>query len=84
MDYDHAQRQNFMRLFRYISGANEQKVKVPMTVPVLNSVQVTQGPFCAANFTMHFFLPYANQANPPTPTEKTVGLVTFEEQEVIH
>lgn len=26
---------DFMRLFRYISGGNEQKVKIPMTAPVM-------------------------------------------------
>jgi len=82
LDYKHASSQNFMRLFRYISGANDKKVKIPMTAPVLVSVQVTQGPFCANNFTMHFFIPFESQENPPTPTENTVGLVTLEEQEV--
>merc|ERR1739847_166462 len=48
---DEAGSEAFMRLFRYISGANERNQKIKMTVPVLASVQPGQGPFCKENFT---------------------------------
>lgn len=67
LDYKQASKDNFMKLFRYISGANEQKQKVEMTAPVLIHIPVTQGPFCAPDFTMHFFVPYKFQSNPPKP-----------------
>lgn len=38
-----------------------------MTAPVINQITITQGPFCAANFTMNFFVPYESQQAPPTP-----------------
>jgi len=69
LDYKEASRENFMKLFRYINGSNAQQQKVKMTAPVLTHIPVTQGPFCAPNFTMHFFMPYKFQDKPPTPLE---------------
>ena len=37
-DFQQAEREGFMRLFSYISGANEEGIKVPMTAPVLNRI----------------------------------------------
>jgi len=69
LDYKTANRENFMKLFNYISGKkNVDKQKVEMTAPVLVHVPVTQGPFCAPDFTMHFFVPYKFQSKPPQPT----------------
>jgi len=62
---DDAGSEAFMRLFRYISGNNESKQKIEMTVPVLASVIPGQGPFCEENFTYHFYLPAEFQTNPP-------------------
>jgi len=77
LDYSAATRKNFRKLFSYISGANEQNVKIPMTAPVLTHIQVTQGPFCAANFTMYFFVPYESQVNTPKPNKDKVFVVTM-------
>ena len=66
-----------MKLFNYISGdENVDGQKVEMTAPVLTHVPVTQGPFCAPDFTMHFFVPYKFQANPPQP-KKDSGVSNF-------
>merc|ERR1712151_393598 len=54
---DKAGSEAFMRLFRYISGDNELKQKIEMTVPVLASVIPGAGPFCEETFTYHFYLP---------------------------
>merc|ERR1711924_153801 len=51
----------FMRLFRYISGDNELKQKIEMTVPVLASVIPGAGPFCEENFTYHFYDGWSNE-----------------------
>merc|ERR1712039_232938 len=69
---DSAGSEAFMRLFRYISGANERNQKIEMTVPVLASVQPGQGPFCKENFTYHFYLPREFQKDPPKPTDPRV------------
>merc|ERR1712115_635115 len=69
---DEAGSEAFMRLFRYISGANERNQKIEMTVPVLASVQPGQGPFCKENFTYHFYLPREFQKDPPKPTDPRV------------
>lgn len=76
-DMDKAGSEAFMRLFRYISGDNELKQKIPMTVPVLASVIPGQGPFCEENFTYHFYLPAEFQSNPPKPNDPRVENVVL-------
>ena len=61
----------FELLFDYISGQNSASEKVPMTAPV--AIQVLPGSE-PSNFTVHFFVPYAYQANTPTPTNPKVFL----------
>jgi len=73
----------FHKLYAYINGDNTQKVVVPMTSPVRTYVQPSQGPFCATNFTVSFYVPFAYQPalNPsaaaaPTPTAADVATTT--------
>lgn len=55
----------FRRLFDYIQGANIDKKKIPMTVPVLTQVQdLNNGQFA---MTMKFYLG-SGATLPPTPT----------------
>jgi hypothetical protein len=56
--YDKAVATGFWRLFKYISGNNEQQQKVEMTAPVTVRVIPSQGPFCEDNFTISFFVPF--------------------------
>jgi len=70
--YDKAVATAFWRLFKYISGNNEQQQKVEMTAPVTVRVTPSQGPFCEDNFTVSFFIPFAVQAAPPTPSDEAV------------
>ncbi|KAK9815028.1 hypothetical protein WJX73_005278 [Symbiochloris irregularis] len=64
----------FKRLFEFISGANEDETKIPMTAPVVTLVQPGQGPFCKSNFTVGFFMPFDFQDSPPKPKSKDVFL----------
>merc|ERR1712188_246670 len=81
-DLDAAGSEAFMRLFRYISGANAEGQKIEMTVPVLASVIPGDGPFCEENFTYHFYLPREFQTNPPKPSDPRVTNVVLDAMDV--
>lgn len=51
------------RLFDYIGGKNEPNVKLNMTAPVVTKVEHGDGPFCKSNFTVSFFVPFADQVS---------------------
>lgn len=71
-NYDTSVATSFWRLFKYISGNNEEGVKVEMTAPVTVKVLAGQGPACEDKFTVSFFVPFEHQASPPTPSDETV------------
>ncbi|XP_070580738.1 heme-binding protein 1-like [Ptychodera flava] len=74
--YESAVMKGFFRLFHYINGENKQKRKMEMAVPVLVKVDAGQNHTHAYHthpeVTMSFFLPFANQANPPEPSDENV------------
>jgi hypothetical protein len=67
----------FMRLFRYISGVNGERQEIEMTSPVLSKMSPNEDGTEMKN-RMCFYLDSAAQANPPTPEEETVYLLTSE------
>ncbi|XP_053406343.1 heme-binding protein 2-like [Mercenaria mercenaria] len=73
----------FFKLFHYISGNNSMNMKIAMTTPVITEVLHGPGPDCESNFTMHFMMPYALQANPPQPTESGVFIRNLPEMTVL-
>jgi len=75
--YEKAVATGFWRLFKYISGANEDSKKIPMTAPVITRVVPAQGPFCEDSFTISFFVPFDFQDDTPAPTDETVFLQTL-------
>ncbi|KAL5702633.1 hypothetical protein ACHQM5_027828 [Ranunculus cassubicifolius] len=58
-------RTGFLQLFKYISGKNKYNEKIEMTAPVLTQIAPSDGPFCESTFTVSFYVPQVNQANPP-------------------
>mmetsp|Transcript_16420 Transcript_16420/g.48914 ORF Transcript_16420/g.48914 Transcript_16420/m.48914 type:complete len:231 (-) Transcript_16420:786-1478(-) len=70
--YDEAVGLGFMRLFRYISGANKDEQKIDMTAPVRVLLIPGEGPFCESHFTVSFYVPPELQASPPLPTDSSV------------
>ncbi|KAL4216304.1 hypothetical protein ACF0H5_024030 [Mactra antiquata] len=60
----------FFKLFHYISGNNTAAMKIPMTAPVVT--EVANDSSSDPSVTMHFFMPFNLQANPPKPTESGV------------
>merc|ERR1712013_982442 len=53
----------FMKLFRYISGANVEQEKVDITIPVLTRMKMLENRM--VNKEMCFYLNKAHQTNPP-------------------
>ncbi|KAJ9183070.1 hypothetical protein P3X46_006981 [Hevea brasiliensis] len=60
-----ATRTGFLQLFNYIQGKNKYGEKIEMTGPVITEVSPSDGPFCESSFTVSFYVPKENQANPP-------------------
>ncbi|XP_006856039.2 heme-binding protein 2 [Amborella trichopoda] len=60
-----ATRTGFLELFDYIQGKNKYGTKIEMTAPVMTEVFPSSGPFCASEFVVSFYVPGANQADPP-------------------
>ena len=62
----------FRKLFNYISGNNEQKEEIKMTVPVTQEIK-------NGNMTMQFYLPSKfNKDNAPKPSNAEIEILTIE------
>ena len=62
----------FRKLFNYISGNNEKKEEIKMTVPVTQEIK-------DGNMTMQFYLPSKfNKDNAPKPVNSEVKILTIE------
>ncbi|XP_066533030.1 heme-binding protein 2 [Hoplias malabaricus] len=72
MEQDSALSTGFKRLFKYIQGNNEKKVKVEMTAPVTCLIAPGEGPACESSFTVSFYVPEKDQADPPKPSAPEV------------
>jgi len=70
----------FMKLFRYISGVNQQSEEIEMTVPVLTRMILMEDNMI--NKQMCFYLNKKHQANPPTPVDPDVKIEQNEEMTV--
>jgi len=70
----------FMKLFRYISGVNEQTEEIEMTVPVLTRMTLQEDNMI--NKQMCFYLNKKHQANPPTPVDEDVKIEENKEMTV--
>ncbi|XP_061088295.1 heme-binding protein 2 [Conger conger] len=62
----------FRRLFKYITGANEEGVMVNMTAPILIKIPDEKRKWKATVYTLSFLLPSAYQESPPKPTNEKV------------
>ncbi|KAI4902326.1 hypothetical protein NFI96_020008 [Prochilodus magdalenae] len=71
-EQDSALGTGFNRLFQYIRGNNEKKVKVEMTAPVTCLINPGEGPTCESSFTVSFYVPEEHQAAPPKPTDPEI------------
>ena len=62
----------FRKLFNYISGNNEQKEEIKMTVPVTQEIK-------NGNMTMQFYLPSKfNKDNTPKPSNSEIEILIIE------
>ena len=67
----------FRKLFKYITGNNSTKTKVPMAVPVATKIVPGQGPACESNFTVMFFVPFSRQENTPPPSDQSLSIINL-------
>jgi hypothetical protein len=67
----------FQAIFEYISGANSASEKIEMTAPVRVEVAVPQGPYCTANVSVAFFLPWSFQNSSSIPTANNPSVLTI-------
>ncbi|KAM9704255.1 heme-binding protein 2 [Menidia menidia] len=74
MQSEDAGKTGFRRLFNYIQGNNQNKVKVEMTAPVTFRVVPGAGPACESQFITSFYIPDEHQASPPPPSDPEVFL----------
>ena len=72
IDSNNSDRGMFMKLFRYISGANVGENKIKMTTPVSMKMKGNKNSF---EKEMCFYLDSTHQANPPQPTNSDVYIV---------
>ncbi len=69
---DSGSKNNFRKLFNYISGRNEDNEKIKMTIPVTQFEK-------NGNMSMQFYLPSKfNSKNVPKPIKKNVKIVNIE------
>ena len=62
----------FRKLFNYISGNNEEKKEIKMTVPVTQEIK-------NGNMTMQFYLPLKfNKDNAPKPSNSDIKILNIE------
>ena len=62
----------FRKLFKYISGNNEEDKEIKMTVPVTQEIK-------NKNMTMQFYLPSKfNEDNAPKPSNSDIKILTIE------
>lgn len=73
----------FKRLFKYITGANENGSKIKMTTPVIVKMEDHNKRFWeTAVYTMSFLLPSEHQKNPPKPTDDKVYISEMPDMKV--
>jgi len=73
---------SFMKLFGYISGANEDEAKISMTVPVSTKVTTLEDEDGSLQSEeMGFYVPVSHQESPPNPKGE-VAIVTRPEMTV--
>ena len=77
-----ASSRNFWKLFNYISGNNDAKEKIPMTVPVLCTLHKDPSGGYSKDFNMMFWLPKKYQCLdcPPKPSSDQVRITMWGER----
>jgi len=71
----------FMKLFRYISGVNDQTKEIKMTAPVLSKLKLLENNII--NMQMCFYLEKKHQDNPPNPADKDITVGKKKEMTVL-
>ena len=73
----------FWRLYKYIGGANDQRSKIPMTLPVITNTYLDED-FTEKETTMHLRLPATFQEHPPKPTDPSVYIQDIPDDSILY
>ena len=71
---DDASSPMFWKLFNYISGQNDKKIKIAMTAPVSVFIEQAASPDEKSTITMAFYVPASFQEDTPKPTDPDVSI----------
>ncbi|CAH8547386.1 unnamed protein product [Schistosoma turkestanicum] len=66
----------FFKLFAYIGGHNQRKVKIEMTAPVTVESKPDAESIMQRCFTMGFYVPAQHHSDPPPPTDDDIFIET--------
>lgn len=74
----------FIRLFKYMNGANDQGIQIGRTIPLIFKLYMDRNFEKTQACTIHIYIPAKLQDNPPLPTDEAVYIEEWIDTLVYH